>query len=57
MSFEGHRLACATSRRYFADYERSIRLVRGAFQDVAAARPTELPEGLVASILFARRRS
>ena len=52
-SFERHLSLCDNCTQYLADYERTIGLERGAF-DEGETLPPEVPDSLVAAILASR---
>ena len=54
--FERHLSRCDNCVQYLADYERTLDLERRVFDD-ADTVPAEVPEGLVAAILAARKPS
>ena len=51
--FERHLSLCDNCTRYLADYERTVGLARGAFEE-GETLPPQVPESLVAAILGAR---
>jgi anti-sigma factor RsiW len=53
-AFERHLGRCDNCRKYLRIYEQSVRLGRRAFDDGAAAVPSEVPDELVDAILAAR---
>lgn len=55
--FEAHLQACENCRRYLNSYEQTVKLGKGAFDDLDAPLPAEVPESLVQAILAARRRT
>ena len=52
--FERHLTLCVNCRRYLEQYRKAIALGRGAFEDVNAAPPEDVPEDLIKAILAAR---
>jgi anti-sigma factor RsiW len=53
--FEHHLSLCTNCRKYLTSYEEAVKLGKRAFDDDAAAVPTDVPEELVKAILEARR--
>ena len=54
--FDHHLGLCSNCRKYLADYQESVKLAQGAFDDDSAL-PDDVPEELIKNILAVRRRA
>lgn len=54
LMFDLHMRMCKICRDYVESYKRTIALEKGAFADLDAPVPAEVPEALVRSVMAAR---
>ncbi len=55
-AFDRHLSACPNCRQYLAEYRQTVALTRAVLDPADDAVPQDVPDGLVAAILAARRR-
>ncbi len=56
-AFEEHLAVCPSCVDYIDTYRETIKLGRGAFADLDAPAPADVPKDLVAAVLAAKRRA